>query len=77
MASHLGQPISSHITLELVGGIKGGDGPESFGWVRILPSGGIQSGPGGGNYVVPRGHCLVVTDADWQRCGSWSTGPAR
>jgi len=66
MASHLGQSISNHITLELVGGINGGFGPDKLGWVRILPSGGIQSGPGGGNFVVPANRCLVITDADWQ-----------
>lgn len=66
MASHLGQSITSHVTLELVGGITGGYGPEQYGWVRILPNGGIQSGPGGGNFVVPTGKALVITDADWQ-----------
>jgi hypothetical protein len=66
MASHLRQPIANHVTLELIGGINGGYGPEQLGWVRILPNGGIQSGPGGGNFVVPRGKRLVVTDLDWQ-----------
>lgn len=66
MSSHLEQPIGNHVTLELVGGITGGYGPGNWGWVRILPDGNIQSGPGGGNYVVPAGHCLVITDADWQ-----------
>ena len=66
MPSHLGQTIGSHVTLELVGGINGGFGPESLGWVRILPDGGIEAGPGGGNYVVPARKRLVVTDVDWQ-----------
>jgi len=66
MASHLGQSIANHVTLELVGGINGGFGPDKLGWVRILPSGGIQAGPGGGNFVVPRNQLLVITDADWQ-----------
>jgi hypothetical protein len=66
MASHLGQAIANHVTLELVGGINGGYGPDSLGWIRILPNGGIQAGPAGGNFVVPRGKRLVVTDLDWQ-----------
>jgi hypothetical protein len=66
MASHLGQSISNHVTLELVGGINGGFGPQQFGWVRILPNGGIEAGPGGGNFVVPANRFLVITDADWQ-----------
>ncbi len=66
MASHLGQNISDHVTLELVGGINGGYGGERLGWVRILPNGGIQAGPGGGNFVVPDRHYLVITDLDWQ-----------
>ena len=66
MATHLGQVVSNHITLELVGGIKGGYGPEQLGWVRILPDGNVESGPGGGNYVVPARKRLVITDLDWQ-----------
>lgn len=66
MSSHLGQPIANHVTLELVAGINGGYGPDKLGWVRILPDGQVESGPGGGNYVVPRGLSLVITDVDWQ-----------
>ncbi len=66
MATHLGQVVSNHVTLELIGGINGGYGPEQFGWVRILPNGNIESGPGGGNYVVPARNHLVITDLDWQ-----------
>jgi len=66
MASHLGQTITNHVTLELVGGINGGFGNEGLGWIRILPNGVGQGGPGGGNFVVPGGKRLVVTDVDWQ-----------
>ena len=31
MASHLGQSIANHVTLELVGGINGGFGPDKLG----------------------------------------------
>ena len=73
MPSHLGQSLSNHVTLELVSGLNGGYGPERLGWVRILPSGGIQAGPGGGNFVVPDRNFLVITDLDWQ----WNDhGPA-
>jgi hypothetical protein len=65
MPSHLGQNISRHVTLELVGGINGGSGPEQLGWVRILADGGIEAGQTG-NYVVPAGTSLVITDVDWQ-----------
>lgn len=66
MPTHLGQVVSNHVTLELVGGINGGYGAEQLGWVRILPDGNIESGPGGGNYVVPARKRLVITDVDWQ-----------
>ena len=75
MSSHLGQAVANHVTLELVGGINGGFGPQSLGWVRILPSGSIQSGPGGGNFVVPARKCLVITDADWQFDDHGTTHP--
>lgn len=66
MATHLGQVVSNHVTLELVGGIRGGYGPEQLGWVRILPNGNKASGSGGSNYVVPTRKRLVITDLDWQ-----------
>ena len=66
MASHLGQSIANHVTLELVGGINGGYGPDSLGWTRVMPDGGIATVSGGGNFVVPRAKFLVITDADWQ-----------
>lgn len=64
MPSHLGQLISDHVTLELVGGINGGYGNERLGWVRVLANGTTQGGPGGGNFVVPDRHFLVITDLD-------------
>jgi len=66
MVTHLGQAVSNHITLELVGGIRHGYGEEQLGWIRVLPDGSIESGPDGGNYVVPIGRHLVITDIDWQ-----------
>jgi hypothetical protein len=65
MPSHLGQDISRQVTLELVGGINGGSGPEQLGWVRTLADSGVEEGKGG-NYVVPAGTSVVITDADWQ-----------
>jgi hypothetical protein len=66
MASHLGQSISNHVTLELWSGLNGGYGVDRLGWVRILPNGSLQGGPSGGNFVVPFNQCLVITDVDWQ-----------
>lgn len=66
MASHLGQNISNHVTLELVGGIIDGYGSDKLGWWRILADGSKQLGPSGGTWVVPAGQHLVLTDIDWQ-----------
>ncbi|MEZ4450460.1 MAG: hypothetical protein R3B09_13355 [Nannocystaceae bacterium] len=72
MSGHLGQPLSQHVTLELVLGINGGYGPDRLGWVRVLPDGGVEAGPGGGSFVVPDRQYLVITDVDWQ----WKDTPA-
>jgi hypothetical protein len=58
--SHLDQGVGQHVTLELVGGANG-----LYGWVRILPDGGIEAGPLG-TWVVPERAHLVITDVDWQ-----------
>ncbi len=62
MATHLGQAIADHVTLESVSGINGGFGDERRGWTRVLPNG--QSF--GENFVVPAKRHLVITDLDWQ-----------
>jgi hypothetical protein len=62
--SHLGQPVGEHVTLEVVGGMKGGCGRDQLDFVRVLPDGNTESSPGG--YRVPEGKVLVVTDVDWQ-----------
>ena len=59
--THIGQPSSNHVTLEVVGGVTGGCGPELSDFVRVLPDGGS-----GGVFRVPEGKVLVVTDVDWQ-----------
>jgi hypothetical protein len=64
--SHLGQPVAQHVTLELVGGMKGGCGPAKLDFVRVLPDGNTESTPEGLGYRVPEGKLLVVTDVDWQ-----------
>jgi hypothetical protein len=64
--SHLGQPPGEHVTLEVVGGMKGGCGPAQLDFVRVLPDGNTEAGPGGLGYRVPKGKFLVVTDVDWQ-----------
>jgi hypothetical protein len=66
MATHLGQVATDHIVLELVGGMNGGCGPGRLDFVRVLPDGNIQSGPGGLGYRIPRRRFLVITDVDWQ-----------
>jgi hypothetical protein len=55
-----------HVVLELVGGMNGGCGPAKLDFVRILPDGNIETGPGGLGYRVPTGQALIVTDVDWQ-----------
>ena len=64
--SHLGQPGGEHVTLEVVGGMKGGCGRAELDFVRVLPDGDIETSPGGLGYRVPEGKLLVVTDVDWQ-----------
>jgi hypothetical protein len=46
--------------------MKGGCGPAKLDFVRVLPEGNIETGPGGLGYRVPEGKFLVVTDVDWQ-----------
>jgi hypothetical protein len=64
--THLGQPVSEHVTLEVVGGMKDGCGPAKLDFVRVLPDGNTENGPGGLGWRVPPGKFLVVTDVDWQ-----------
>ncbi len=65
-STHVGQPATELVTLELVGGITGGCGRDLLDFLRILPDGRIQSGPGGLGWRVPKAKVLVVTDVDWQ-----------
>src|SRR6516162_2394574 len=51
--SHLRQPVGEHVTLEVVGGMKGGCGAAKLEFVRVLPDGSADSGPGGTGYRVP------------------------
>jgi hypothetical protein len=46
--------------------MKGGCGPAQLDFVRVLPDGNTEAGPGGLGYRVPKGKLLVVTDMDWQ-----------
>jgi hypothetical protein len=46
--------------------MKGGCGAAKLEFVRVLPDGSADSGPGGTGYRVPEGKILVVTDVDWQ-----------
>jgi hypothetical protein len=62
MPSHLGQPPSEHVVLELIGGAAGGFGPGNLDFKRNLANG--VSAPG--VFRVPSGRFLVVTDVDWQ-----------
>ena len=64
--SHLGRPASDHVTLEMVGGLKGGYGPDKLDFVRVLPDGTTEKTPDGLGWRVPEGRVLVVTDVDWQ-----------
>jgi hypothetical protein len=60
MSSHLGQSVVDHVVLSLVGGVKGGYGPSKLDWMRIF-----ADGSHGGQFRVPKGAALVVTDVDW------------
>jgi len=67
MSTHLGQIPQNHVVLELIGGLKGGYGPNNLDWVRNLPDGTRENGTGpGGQFRVPIGSMLVITDVDWQ-----------
>ncbi|MBI1744545.1 hypothetical protein HYR54_15970 [Candidatus Acetothermia bacterium] len=65
--THVGQLASNHVTLELVGGAKGGCGVHMLDFVRVLPDG-TTGGPANSNgfFRVPDGQVLIVTDVDWQ-----------
>lgn len=64
--THMGQPVSEHVVLEVVGGMNGGCGPAKHDFLRVLPDGNIESGAGGLGYRVPDGKVLIITDVDWQ-----------
>lgn len=64
--THMRQPASEHVTLEVVGGVTGGCGPALNDFVRILPNANIETGTGGLGWRVPEGKILVITDVDWQ-----------
>jgi hypothetical protein len=67
MSTHLGQSPQNQVVLELVGGINGGYGIHKLDWVRNLPNGTRENGTGpGGQFRVPTGAVLVITDVDWQ-----------
>ena len=73
--SHLGQSVTAHVILELVHGYLGGYGPGNFDWIRILADGSRESGTGpGGQFRVPDGFALVITDVDWQYADASSPG---
>jgi hypothetical protein len=59
--THMGQPASNHVTLEVIGGVTGGCGPAQLDFMRVLPD-----GSNGGIFRVPKGEVLIVTDVDWQ-----------
>lgn len=60
--THMGQPASNHVTLELVKVGTGGCEPCQLDFVRVLPDGNAETE----SYRVPEGKVLVVTDVDWQ-----------
>ena len=67
MSTHLGQNPQDHVVLELVGGVLGGYGNAQLDWYRTLPNGTREIGAGpGGQFRVPLGSWLVITDVDWQ-----------
>ena len=41
------QSVAQNVVLEVVGGMNGGCGPGKLDFVRVLPDGNSQSGPGG------------------------------
>lgn len=56
---------SQHVVLEVIGGMNGGC-ESGFDFVRNLPNGEREAGPGGLGWRVPVGQALVITDVDWQ-----------
>lgn len=64
--THMGQPTSEHVTLEVVGGMNEGCGRAKSDFLRVLPDGNIDNGARRFGYRVPAGKVLVITDVDWQ-----------
>ena len=54
------------VVLELIGGVNGGYGPAKSDFMRNMPDGTVESGPGGLGWRVHSGQALVVTEMDWQ-----------
>jgi hypothetical protein len=69
--THMGQPSSSHVTLESIGVNSTGDTLQDLDFRRINPDGTAMPGPPW--FRVPAGQVFVVTDVDWQY-NSGSTG---
>lgn len=61
--THTGQSPRDHVTLEVVGGVQCGceEAEALLDFIRVLPNGKAT-----GNFRVPSGAFLVVTDVDWQ-----------
>jgi hypothetical protein len=59
--THMGQPASQHVTLEVVTGASNGCGPNGVDFVRTMPDGKL-----GGIFRVPKCKLFMVTDVDWQ-----------
>jgi hypothetical protein len=62
--THMGQPSSEHVTLEVVGVNNTGDPRVDLDFIRVLPDGTRPPSPP--RFRVPSGKVLVVTDVDWQ-----------
>jgi hypothetical protein len=67
--THLGQPVSQHVTLESIGVATTGDPTKDLDFFRILPDATITPG-GRTGFRVPSGQMLIITDIDWQYAGS-------
>ena len=75
MSSYMGQRVADHVILALVRGITGGYGPANLDYVRILADGSREAGTGpGGQFRVPNGSALVITDVDWQYANEFAPG---
>jgi hypothetical protein len=71
--THMGQPASQHVLLEVMQVANTGDNMRDMDFFRILPDG-TSTPSGGSGFRTPPGKILIITDVDWHYDGGSAGG---